>query len=72
MSQTFARGGATGATVYTGTWDRGYIYPFADGTVTGVTTGGDTITAMPVLKGVVPEIEFGSISAAPALSLVIY
>lgn len=72
MSKDFSRGAATRAIVYTGSWVKGYLMPASSGTVTGVTSGGDTITAFPVFAGIMPQIEWGSISSAPANSLVIW
>jgi hypothetical protein len=73
MSKGFARSSATGAAAWDGTWTKGFLVPAADGTVTGVTVGGDAITAFPVIGGVPFDIvEFGSISDAPAGSIVVY
>ncbi len=68
-----ARGAFASAKAWDGTWNRGILIPKVDGTVTGVTVGGDTITAFPVTAEVPLDIvEFQSISVAPAGSIVVF
>ena len=72
MSKNYARGGAENAVAWDGSWDKGYLVAGDDGVVTGKPVGNIDEVTVTVLKGTMLPIIWGSISAAPAGSIIIW